>query len=113
VSDEGFYDIHDRINGLLATIAEMIAVTAMGSQFSLLRLTLTVAPSTAAMTGNVLVRFGLVVAFSARFGFVSVCLLDGTREPYACLGRRKGCSNVDGGEASEVHARWARHETAW
>lgn len=39
-------------HGLMATIAAMIAVTAMGWQFALLRLTLPVAPSTAVMTGN-------------------------------------------------------------
>src|SRR5215831_8268902 len=39
-------------HGLRATIAAMIAVTAMGGQFALLRLTLPVAPSTAVMTGN-------------------------------------------------------------
>ena len=39
-------------HGLMATIAAMIAVTAMGRQFALLRLTLPVAPSTAGMTGN-------------------------------------------------------------
>ena len=39
-------------HGVLATIAAMIAVTAMGCQFALLRLTLPVAPSTAVMTGN-------------------------------------------------------------
>jgi uncharacterized membrane protein YoaK (UPF0700 family) len=38
--------------GLMATIAAMIAVTAMGCQFALLRLTRPVAPSTAVMTGN-------------------------------------------------------------
>ena len=38
--------------GLMGTIAAMIAVTAMGCQFALLRLTLPVAPSTAVMTGN-------------------------------------------------------------
>jgi uncharacterized membrane protein YoaK (UPF0700 family) len=38
--------------GLMATIAAMIAVTAMGCQFALLRLILPVAPSTAVMTGN-------------------------------------------------------------
>jgi uncharacterized membrane protein YoaK (UPF0700 family) len=37
---------------LMATIAAMIAVTAMGRQFALLRLTRPVAPSTAVMTGN-------------------------------------------------------------
>jgi uncharacterized membrane protein YoaK (UPF0700 family) len=36
----------------MATIAAMIAVTAMGCQFALLRLTLPVGPSTAVMTGN-------------------------------------------------------------
>ena len=40
-------------HGLMATFAAMIAVTAMGSQYALLRLALTVAPSTAVMTGNV------------------------------------------------------------
>src|SRR5271155_2237408 len=39
-------------HGLMATIAAMIAVAAMGCQFALLRLTLPVAPSTAVMTGN-------------------------------------------------------------
>src|SRR5215813_2344483 len=39
-------------HGVMATIAAMIAVTAMGCQFALLRLTLPVAPSTAVMTGN-------------------------------------------------------------
>ena len=39
-------------HGLMATIAAMSAVTAMGCQFALLRLTLPVAPSTAVMTGN-------------------------------------------------------------
>ena len=39
-------------HGLMATIAAMIGVTAMGCQFALLRLTLPVAPSTAVMTGN-------------------------------------------------------------
>jgi uncharacterized membrane protein YoaK (UPF0700 family) len=38
--------------GLMATIAAMIAVSAMGCQFALLRLTAPVAPSTAVMTGN-------------------------------------------------------------
>jgi uncharacterized membrane protein YoaK (UPF0700 family) len=40
------------LHGLMATIAAMIAVSAMGCQFALLRLTLPVAPSTAVMTGN-------------------------------------------------------------
>ena len=39
-------------HGLMATVAAMIAVTAMGCQFALLRLALPVAPSTAVMTGN-------------------------------------------------------------
>jgi uncharacterized membrane protein YoaK (UPF0700 family) len=39
-------------HGLMAAIAAMIAVTAMGCQFALLRLTMPVAPSTAVMTGN-------------------------------------------------------------
>jgi uncharacterized membrane protein YoaK (UPF0700 family) len=39
-------------HGLMATVAGMIAVTAMGCQFALLRLALPVAPSTAVMTGN-------------------------------------------------------------
>jgi len=39
-------------HGLMATIAAMIAVTAMSCQFALLRLALPVAPSTAVMTGN-------------------------------------------------------------
>jgi len=39
-------------HGLVATIAAMIAVSAMGCQFALLRLTVPVAPSTAVMTGN-------------------------------------------------------------
>jgi uncharacterized membrane protein YoaK (UPF0700 family) len=39
-------------HGLMATIAAMIAVAAMGCQYALLRLTMPVAPSTAVMTGN-------------------------------------------------------------
>jgi len=39
-------------HGLTATIAAMIAVSAMACQYALLRLTLPVAPSTAVMTGN-------------------------------------------------------------
>lgn len=39
-------------HSLMATITAMIAVTAMGCQFALLRLTLPIAPSTAVMTGN-------------------------------------------------------------
>ena len=39
-------------HGLMATIAAMISVSAMGCQFALLRLALPVAPSTAVMTGN-------------------------------------------------------------
>src|SRR5499427_9503130 len=39
-------------HSVMATIAAMIAVTAMGCQFALLRLSLPVAPSTAVMTGN-------------------------------------------------------------
>ena len=39
-------------HGPMATIAAMIAVTAMACQFALLRLSLPVAPSTAVMTGN-------------------------------------------------------------
>jgi uncharacterized membrane protein YoaK (UPF0700 family) len=39
-------------HGVMATLAAMIAVTTMGCQYALLRLTLPVAPSTAVMTGN-------------------------------------------------------------
>jgi uncharacterized membrane protein YoaK (UPF0700 family) len=39
-------------HGSMATVAAMIAVTAMACQFALLRLSLPVAPSTAVMTGN-------------------------------------------------------------
>jgi uncharacterized membrane protein YoaK (UPF0700 family) len=39
-------------HGLMVTIAAMIAVSAMACQYALLRLTLSVAPSTAVMTGN-------------------------------------------------------------
>src|SRR5215469_7548682 len=39
-------------HGLMATIAAMIAVSAMACQFALLRLTVPIAPSTAVMTGN-------------------------------------------------------------
>src|SRR6266852_8624639 len=39
-------------HGLMATIAAMIAVSAMACQFALLRLTLPIAPSTAVMTSN-------------------------------------------------------------
>jgi uncharacterized membrane protein YoaK (UPF0700 family) len=39
-------------HGLMASVAAMMAVSAMACQFALLRLTLPVAPSTAVMTGN-------------------------------------------------------------
>jgi len=39
-------------HGLIAGVTAMIAVSAMGCQFGLLRLALTGAPSTAVMTGN-------------------------------------------------------------
>ncbi len=39
-------------NGLMATIAAMIAVASMACQYALLRLTMPAAPSTAVMTGN-------------------------------------------------------------
>src|SRR4029077_2640335 len=42
----------DNPHGLMAGIAAMIAVSAMACQFTLLRLVLPVAPSTAVMTGN-------------------------------------------------------------
>jgi uncharacterized membrane protein YoaK (UPF0700 family) len=41
-----------RPHGLMAGIAAMMAVSAMGCQFAMLRLALPVAPSTAVMTGN-------------------------------------------------------------
>lgn len=53
-------------HGLVATIAAMIAVTAMACQFALLRLTLPVAPSTAVMTGNLTNAVLGVVDLSSR-----------------------------------------------
>jgi uncharacterized membrane protein YoaK (UPF0700 family) len=53
-------------HGLMATIAAMIAVTAMGCQFALLRLTLPVAPSTAVMTGNLTNAVLAIVDSSSR-----------------------------------------------
>jgi len=44
----------------------MIAVTAMGCQFALLRLTLPVAPSTAVMTGNLTTAVLSLVELSSR-----------------------------------------------
>jgi len=44
----------------------MIAVTAMGCQFALLRLTLPVAPSTAVMTGNLTTAVLAFVDLSSR-----------------------------------------------
>lgn len=44
-------------NALMATIAGMIAVSAMAFQFALLRLTMPVAPTTAVMTGNLTTTF--------------------------------------------------------
>src|SRR5215470_15338348 len=52
--------------GINATIAAMIAVTAMGCQFALLRLTLPVAPSTAVMTGNLTNAVLALVDLSSR-----------------------------------------------
>src|SRR5499427_3353125 len=53
-------------HGVMATIAAMIAVTAMGCQFALLRLTLPVAPSTAVMTGNLTNAVLALVDLSSR-----------------------------------------------
>lgn len=53
-------------HGVMATIAAMIAVTAMGCQFALLRLTLPVAPSTAVMTGNLTNAVLGLLDFSSR-----------------------------------------------
>src|SRR5215471_13384585 len=55
-------------HGLTATIAAMIAVTAMGCQFALLRLALPVAPSTAVMTGNLTNAVLALVDSSSRTG---------------------------------------------
>ena len=46
------YDSAAHPNGLMASITAMIAVSAMACQFSLLRLAVPGAPSTAVMTGN-------------------------------------------------------------
>ena len=53
-------------HGLLATIAAMIGVTAMGCQFALLRLTLPGAPATAVMTGNLTNAVLAIVDSSSR-----------------------------------------------
>ena len=53
-------------HGPMATIAAMIAVSAMGCQFALLRLTLPVAPSTAVMTGNLTNAVLALVDLSSR-----------------------------------------------
>lgn len=53
-------------HGMTATIAAMIAVTAMGCQFALLRLALPVAPSTAVMTGNLTNAVLGIMDLSAR-----------------------------------------------
>jgi uncharacterized membrane protein YoaK (UPF0700 family) len=53
-------------HGLMAMMAGMIVVTAMGSQFALQRLTLRVAPSTAVMTGNLTNAVLTLLASSSR-----------------------------------------------
>ena len=53
-------------HGLTATIAAMIAVTAMACQSALLRLALPVAPSTGAMTGNLTNAVLALVDLSSR-----------------------------------------------
>lgn len=55
-------------DGVNATIAAMIAVTAMGCQFALLRLTMPVAPSTAVMTGNLTNTVLALVDLGSRSG---------------------------------------------
>lgn len=55
-------------DSLCATIAAMIAVTAMGCQFALLRLTMPVAPSTAVMTGNLTNAVLALVDIGSRTG---------------------------------------------
>jgi uncharacterized membrane protein YoaK (UPF0700 family) len=53
-------------HGPMATVAAMVAVTAMGCQFAFLRLTLPVAPSTAVMTGNLTSAVLAIVDLSSR-----------------------------------------------
>lgn len=55
-------------DGVSATIAALIAVTAMGCQFALLRLTMPVAPSTAVMTGNLTNTVLALVDLGSRTG---------------------------------------------
>ena len=53
-------------HGSMATVAAMIAVSAMACQFALLRLALPVAPSTAVMTGNLTNSVLALVDLSSR-----------------------------------------------
>jgi uncharacterized membrane protein YoaK (UPF0700 family) len=53
-------------HGVTATLAAMIAVTTMGCQYALLRLTLPVAPSTAVMTGNLTNAVLVLMDLSSR-----------------------------------------------
>lgn len=64
-------------DGVSATIAALIAVTAMGCQFALLRLTMPVAPSTAVMTGNLTNTVLALVDLGSRTG--PPALKDGSR----------------------------------
>jgi uncharacterized membrane protein YoaK (UPF0700 family) len=65
-----------------ATITAMIAVTSMGCQFALLRVTMPVAPSTAVMTGNLT---NAVLAFLNSSSQTKPLILNGRSRPRGSL----------------------------
>ena len=85
--------------GLMATIAPMIAVTAMDCQFALLRLTLPVAPSTAVMTGNLTNAVLGLVDLSSRIQ----PLMEGDGRSWCEIASplRLGCRSTPRGKADQ------------
>ena len=93
-------------HGLMATIAAMIAVSAMACQFALLRLTLPVAPSTAAMTGNLTNASLALVDASSRTQPLMVRDTERLRDSlHLLIGFFAGC--VVGAAAVTYLADWA------
>jgi uncharacterized membrane protein YoaK (UPF0700 family) len=80
-------------HGLRATIAAMIAVSAMACQYALLRLTLPGAPSTAVMTGNLTNVCLALVDAGCRTKSSSTRDTQRTRGPlYLLIGFLAGCA---------------------
>ena len=95
-------------NGLAGTIAAMIAVFAMACQFSLLRLTMPVAPTTAVMTGNLTTTFLFLFDTSAHSQLLMMRDRGKLRETaHLLIGFLVGCL------MSAIAIGFLGHEWAW